>query len=547
MIERIITSQAKSITYASFILFTCFLLSAFLGLLRDRFLAGTFGAGDELDVYYSAFIIPDFFALIFIFGAISVAVVPIFSFYFLKSEKEAWNYFSFFFNIFLGILIFVCTLMAILAPFVVSLVAPGFPEFKKELTVSLMRIMFLSPIILGISNIISGVLQFFHRFLATALAPIMYNVGIIIGILFLYPLFGLKGLAWGVVLGGIFHLLIQIPAFLACKPQYHFGFNYQHPGIVKTLKLMIPRSIGLGAYQINRWIITAIASTLSGGSIAVFNLANNLSSFLMNAIAFSLSTALFPTLSLAFLQADEKRLVEKFFLAFRQLIFMAIPLSVLFIILRAQIVRVVLGAGKFGWLDTRLTTACLGILVLSICGQALILILAKTFYATSNTFIPALVTIGTVIVNIFLSFGLVFLIQSSPSFYLFLQALLRLENIKDIGVIGLAIAFSFSTLLESFILLFLLSKRIPLWKHLRDFGLSFLKIIFVSGIMGIFVFLTRNFIGAFFTLSTFWEVFCQLIISGLVGVITFVIFCYLMKIEEIKRIFDFLKGIFFFR
>jgi len=191
LIQKFLNSQAKSISSASIILALSYTGSAFLGLFRDRLLAGTFGAGSELDVYYAAFTVPDFVALILIFGAISAAVIPIFSSYLIKSKEEAFRYASVFLNIFLGFLILICVVLMIFTPYFISLIAPGFSAEKKELAVQLMRIMFLSPIILGASNVVSGILQVFHRFLVTALAPLMYNLGIIVGILFFYPYLGL--------------------------------------------------------------------------------------------------------------------------------------------------------------------------------------------------------------------------------------------------------------------------------------------------------------------------------------------------------------------
>ena len=185
--KNILNTQTKSISLASLILMGSYFTSALLGLLRDRLLAANLGAGNESEIYYAAFTIPDFIALILVFGAISAAIIPIFSSYLVKSKKEAWVYASNLFNIFLSFLIGAGILLMIFAPYLISLVAPGFSEESKAMTVVLMRIMLLSPIILGISNIISGILQVFHRFLVTALAPLFYNIGIIIGILFFLP------------------------------------------------------------------------------------------------------------------------------------------------------------------------------------------------------------------------------------------------------------------------------------------------------------------------------------------------------------------------
>jgi putative peptidoglycan lipid II flippase len=539
MINKLLNTQTKSISSASLILAASYLISAFLGLMRDRLLAGTFGAGSELDIYYTAFTVPDFIALIMVFGAIAAAIIPIFSSYIIKSKEDAWQYVSTLLNIFLGLLIVVCIILIIFTPIIISLIAPGFSGDKRETTILLMRIMFLSPIILGASNIISGILQVFHRFLVTALAPIMYNIGIIIGIFFFVPKFGLPGLAFGVVLGGAMHLLIQLPSFLFSGFRYRPSFNLRHPGVIKTIKLMVPRSLGLGAGQLNTIATTAIASTLMSGSIALFNLANNLSSMLVSVVAVSMSVAIFPSMSMSFLQDSEEKFLQKFSNVFRQVIFLIIPLSILIIILRAQIVRVVLGVGKFDWVDTRLTTACLGILGVSLFAQGLIFILSKTFYAAHNTKIPAIVSGLTVIFNIAASLFLVQVIRISPDFSMFIQALFRLEGLANIGVVGLALSYSVTAILECFLLLFLLYKRFPNLK-VKEISDSLLKILIASCVMVVFTFLTRQILVQYnlISLQTFWEVFLQLFLSSIVGVATYFVVTLLLKSPELKIIKD---------
>ena len=537
MIQRFLNSQAKSISSASLILAVSYLASAFLGLFRDRLLAGTFGAGSELDVYYAAFTVPDFIALILIFGAISAAIIPIFSSYVIKDKKEAWEYVSSLFNVFLGFLIVVCVFLIIFSPFIISLSAPGFSGEKREMAVLLMRIMFLSPIILGASNMISGILQVFHRFLVTALAPVMYNIGIIIGILFFAPKLGISGLAWGVVLGGALHLAIQIPTFIFSGFKYRLSFNLRHEGVQKTIKLMAPRSMGLAAGQLNTIVITAIASTLMAGSIAVFNLANNLSAILVNTVALSLSTAVFPSMSMAFIEANEEKFLQKFSNAFRQTIFLVIPMSILILILRAQIVRVILGAGKFGWIDTKLTTACLGILAVSLFAQGLIFILSKTFYASHNTVIPAVISVATVIFNIILSLILIWLIKFSASFSLFIQVFFRLEGVENMGIVALALAFSVTAILECFLLLYMLYKKFPNLK-IKEISDSLQKIIIASATTAVLTFLVRQWLGSSVSLQTFWGVFLQLVLSGTVGVAVYIIAAYILKSPEIKIVTD---------
>jgi len=538
MIKKFLNSQTRSISSASLILGISYLISAVLGLLRDRLLAGTFGAGSQLDVYYAAFTVPDFIALILILGAVGAAVIPIFSGYLLKDEEDAWRYVSVLVNVFLGFLIIVCIILIIFTPFIVSIIAPGFSGNKKDLAVELMRIMFLSPIILGASNMISGILQVFNKFLVTALAPILYNCGIIIGIIFFVPMFGLRGLAYGVVCGGVMHLLIQLPSFFHSGFKWRPDFNFMDPGVVKTIKLMIPRSLGLGAGQLNTIATTAIASTLISGSIAVFNLANNLSSILVNAVAVSVSTAAFPAMSMAFLRDDHEDFLKKFSGIFRQIFFLTVPISLLLLILRVQIVRVLYGVGKFNWSDTKLVTACLAILAFNLVSQALILFLSKTFYSAHNTKIPAIISAGTVIFNIALSLLLVWIVRISPAFNAFLISALRLNGINDAGVIALALAYAITAILESSLLLFMLYKKFPKLKNKKEILSSLYKIAIASAIMFVITFGVRQLMGSFISLQTFWGVFFQLAVSGCVGVATYAISAHVLKSPETKTIRD---------
>ncbi len=542
MIHKILNSETKSISAASLILAVSYITSACLGLMRDRLLAGIFGAGNELDVYYTAFTVPDFIALLLIFGAISAAVIPIFSSYLVKSRDEAFAYLSTFLNVFLGFLIIVCIILILTTPLIISLIAPGFSPEKKEMTATLMRIMFLSPIILGASNIVSGILHIFNRFLVTALSPLLYNLGIIIGIVAFVPRWGITGLAWGVVLGGVLHLIVQIPALFLSGFKYKISFNIFAPGIIKTLKLMVPRSLGLAAGQINTIAITAIASTLAAGSIAVFNLANNLSSMMVSAMAISISTAMFPSLAMDFI-SDREKFQRKFSRVLRQLLFLTVPVTFLLLLLRAQVVRVVLGAGKFDWVDTKLTTACLGILAFNVIAQGMILFFSKSFYAAHNTRVPAILSGVTVAFNIILSMAFVWLIKGSPAFSAFIQSMLRLSGVNNIGVIGLALAFTITALAEAILLWYYFAKHFPTldWEGVSE---SFYKISLSTLIMVGATFVVRQLLGLILPLEIFWGIFFQLIISGAAGIVVYLAASHRLKSAELTVLIDsFLKKV----
>jgi putative peptidoglycan lipid II flippase len=208
------------------------------------------------------------------------------------------------------------------------------------------------------------------------------------------------------------------------------------------------------------------------------------------------------------------------------------------------VVRVILGAGKFGWADTRLTTACLGILSLGLFAQGLIFILSKTFYASHNTKIPAIVSFVTVVVNIILSLFFVWMIKSFEWFSVFIQMLLKIEGVENVAVVGLPMAFSMAVILQCFLLLYLLYKKFFTRRslgvggpnHIKEFSDSLQKIIIASVAMVFAVLITRQILGMVLDLSLFWSVFFQLAISGIVGVAVYAFTTHKLKSEESKLI-----------
>ena len=458
--NNIFDHQAKNINFAAFILAGTSFLSFIFGLIYDRLLAARFGLGPELDIYFAAFRIPDFISTVLISGAIGAAVIPIFSQYLVKSREESFEYLSNLLNLFLILLIIVCGILFIFTPQVISWITPGFSVEKKESTILLSRIMFLSPIFLGISNVISGVLQVFRRFLITAFAPVMYNLGSIIGVLFFVPKIGLSGLAWGIVLGGFLHLLIQIPILIKVGFKLKKILRFSDPNFLKTLKLTIPRSIGLAASQINLIAVTAIASGLAAGSVATFNLADSFTRPLVILIGVSFSTAAFPVLNLAFAQEKKEKFTEIFFSTFNKIILFILPLSFILFLLRDLIVEIILKVGKFSLLDTRLTAACLGMFCLGIFAQSLILLIVKAFYSIQNTIIPAIASILGMVINVIFCFLFVKLLSFPNSFQQFFINFLNLSNLNEIRVIGLPLAISLSAIFQLVLLIFFFKKRI---------------------------------------------------------------------------------------
>jgi len=300
------------------------LASRFLGLFRDRVLASEFGAGHILDSYYAAFRIPDLIFNLLILGALSAALIPVFSSILFKDEKRAWQVLNNFLNIVLVFLIGTLFIIFVGAPLFVKIITPGFSGEQLTNTILLTRIMLLSPLLFAFSSVIGGVLNSFGRFFVYSLAPILYNLGIICGALYLVPIWGLSGLAWGVVFGAMAHLLVQLPTFIRVGFRPMKIFNLKDPDFRRMIYLMLPVTLGLAATQINFLIDNIIGSTLQEGSIAVFNLANNIAGFPVGLVGISFAVSCFPLLSYAYNHQKHKVFSDSFTKTFNLIVYLMI-------------------------------------------------------------------------------------------------------------------------------------------------------------------------------------------------------------------------------
>ena len=539
--KKISDYKTEKVSMAAVIISASSFLSFLLGLLRDRLLTSTFGAGNELDVYYTSFRIPDFVAMVLMMGAISVAVIPIFTQNLVQDKKKAFDYFANLLNLFLIILIVVCSILFIFAPLLISLIAPGFSPEKREMTILLTRIMFLSPILMGVSNMISAVLMVFKRFLVTSLSPILYNLGSIIGILFFVPYFGISGLAYGIILGALMHLAIQLPALFQIGFKFKRTFSFLDKDFLLTLKLTIPRAIGLAATQINLIIITAIGSMLFAGSITVFSLANDLSAPIIGLIAIPFSTAVFPVFSMLLSKGDRKGFLDRFYLTFKQILFLIIPVSGLCYILRAHLVRVVFGAGLFDWSATKLTAACFGIFMFGLFAQGLIYLLSKSFYALKNTIIPATVSLISIAVLPVMAITFVHYLKYQNPFSNFLSAILRIDQVSNMAVLGLPLAMSIDVILQIALLMIFFKFKVKEFEF-KKLTVFSLKVVGATVITVLLDYVIRQAFGGYFGSETFWILFFQTTVVGALGLLIYLVTAYFMKIEEVKYLRDYITA-----
>ncbi len=510
MIKKLLNGKTGSITSAALILGVASLASKALGLLRDRILAGEFGAGRELDIYLAAFRIPDFIFNIVVIGALSAGFIPVFTKLISeKKEQRAFRTANAVLNLLFIVLIFFCLLAIIFAPNLIYLLTPGFDSAKKEATVELTRIMFLSPIFLLLSSVIGGILQSYQRFFVYSLSPILYNLGIIIGAIHFTELWGLKGLAWGVVLGSFLHFAIQLPIAIKLGFSYQWVIDLKDNGVRKIIRMMIPRTLTLFVVQFNLLVITIIASTLDEGSLVVFNFANNLQSFPLGLFAISFAIASFPILSS--LSGKEKRneFAKNLNITIKQILFFIIPTSIFLIVLRAQIVRIILGWGKFDWQDTILTLNALQIFALSLFAQALIPLLSRAFWALHDAKTPFFAALISAVINLILAIVLS----------------------KQFGISGLVGAFSVSAVINALLLYYFINKKLNFVCHSKIYK-PLSKITFASVIAGFFSYGTLYIIEPFLNTHTFIGIFTQGSLAGIVGIAAYCFISWKLAIEE---------------
>lgn len=514
------------------------LISGFLGLLRDRLLAGTFGAGQMLDIYYASFKIPDFLYIISLSIASVTVLIPFFLEKISANQEKGQKFFDNIFTIFLLTMILLTVIVFFVIPYLSDIVAPGFSSAAKNQFVILTRILLLSPFLLGLSNLLSSIVQSFRRFFVYALSPLLYNIGIILGIIFLFPHLGMAGIALGVVFGALLHVSIQIPTIIKLGIVPKLKLKIDLRAAWQVIKFSLPRTFGLGLNQIVLIFITAMASLFSVGSIAVFNLSYNLQSVPLTVIGVSYSVAAFPTLARLFVTNQRKKFLEQTILALRQIIFWSIPFSILIIVLRAQIVRIVFGYGKFGWRDTRLTAAGLALFAVSLASQALVTLFVRAFYAAGKTMRPIFVNVISsvlTIAGIFLFLGLI----HNPSSKSFMNAILRVKDVPGSEMLILPLVFSLGMIINAAILIKIFESDFgSVWKDIRK---TFFQILLASLLMGGITYLSLNIFDKIFNIRTFIGIFLQGFISAILGFVVWYLILQLMGNKELHDIVKVLK------
>ncbi len=403
----LLAARQNNILSGASILMVAVFASKFLGLIRDRLLVHNFDTAHAA-IFFAAFKLPDLLFQLLIFGALSVAFIPIFTDYLShQGEDEAFDFASNILNLSLLVFGLVVIVAFIFTPLLNSLLVPGFNGPQKEMTDQLTRIILFSQVILVIGSFFIAIAQSYQRFIISSLAPLFYNLGIIFGIAVLSRWFGIMGPALGVVLGAILHFVIQLPLLKSLGYKYHLSFNFLNAGVKEIFKLMSVRNIGLVAEQFNDAVGIALASLVSYSSVTILTFAQHLQVVPIGLFGATIAQAALPILAREQSKSEGAAFKITLLTTLHQILFLTLPATAMLIVLRIPIVRLVFGASQFNWDDTVLTGLTVGYLSLGLAAQSATLLLVRGFYALKDTKTPVMVSIMTVIINVSLSFWFV--------------------------------------------------------------------------------------------------------------------------------------------
>ncbi|MFC1711614.1 murein biosynthesis integral membrane protein MurJ [Patescibacteria group bacterium] len=515
--------RQTNILSAAIILMIMILASGILGLVRDRLLAGNFfSAGQQwqLDIYFASFRIPDIIFQILVLGTLSAAFIPVFSEYLVKDEKEAYYLASSILNIGLVIYLVLGSIVFFFARPLANLITHSLEPHQLDLMVNLMRLLLVSQAFFLVSNFLTGILQSNQRFLLPAFSSVLYNLGIILGIKFFSPLVGIYGPVLGVVVGAFLHGIVQLPLVKSLGFNYKLVFDFQHKGVKKIAKLMVPRTISFALDQVSLSVNVFIATALAAGSLSIYNFAQHLSNLPVGLFGLTIGQAALPALARE-VSRDKKNFRILFISSFHQILFLALPASIILLVLRIPAVRLAFGAKAFPWEATLLTGKVVGFLSLSIFAQGIIELLIRTFYAFQDTKTPLVLKSIVVVVNVLLSFVFVFKL--------------------GFGIVGLAAATTLTFFLHAFLLFIFLESKVGLIFK-KEVFMPVAKMALATFLAGLFLWWPMRLLDIYVldTTKTIHLIVLTLITLFLGGGV-YLFFSFMFKIKEINNFTTVLK------
>ena len=516
-------SEQHNIARSTGVVSSATFLSRILGLVREQVFAYLFGAGFATDAFIAAFRIPNLLRDLFAEGALSSAFIPVFTDHLHNQGKErAWELANRVLNLLVVAVSVIVLLGIIFSPYIVRIIAPGFGEEagKQQLTASLSRIMFPFLLLVALAALAMGILNTFRRFGIPALAPTMFNLGMIAGGVFLSPLFNppIIGMALGVLLGGFGQVAIQIPSLRRIGFKYRFGINLRDPGVRRILLLMAPATLGLASTQVNIFVNTLIASFLPQGSVSYLNYSFRLMQFPIGVFGVAVATVTFPIVSAYAAKKQMGELVGTFTSSLKLVFFLSIPSAVFLAVAAQLVISVLFQHGRFNFADTVATSQALMFYCIGLFAYSSVRLTASTFYSLGDTKTPVKTSAVAVGVNV----GLNLLLM------------------RPLGFRGLALAASVAAMTNLFLLLWALDRRLgPLDR--RDISVTFLKILSAAALMGGTMWVFLRYLGLDLETAMLPAKILHLAIVLMMGLFSFLVLSFILRLKELDRILVLVK------
>ncbi len=513
--------QQTSILSAALIITIANIGSSLAGLLRQRLLISYFfntpDSREAFEALLVAFQIPDTMYQLIILGAVSAAFIPIFSSLRKQDEQIAFKMGAAIMNLLSLIFIGVSLVVFVFAtPLTAWRTGAAFTPDQIDTAANLTRIMLLAQLFFGVSNLLSAMLQSYQRFILPSLAPIFYNVGILIGVYLLAPWLGIYAAGVGVCLGAFLHMIIQLP--LATKLGFRFqpALSLKTPGVKEMFKLVPARVITIGFSEIANLGLGFFATSLGNLSFVIIKLASTLMTIPIRLFGVPISQASLPFLSDESDTAGLVRFRELVSRSLHQIAFFAYPASALLLILRLPVVRLVFGTSNFPWVTTLTTSKVVAIVAFSIAAQAMVQLFIRAFYALRDTKTPLLITM--IEVGIYLG-------GSAYSVFM-----------TDWGILGIAAITSFSALSELALFMVLFDRKIG--KFLTpDLFIPQIKIIAASFLMAVSLYLPYRVLDELiFNTSHTMELIALTVTTSTIGMIVYIYFASLLEIKELTLV-----------
>jgi putative peptidoglycan lipid II flippase len=515
-----------------------------ISLLQTFIIAQAFGVGRELDAYVAANRIPELIVILISGGALTHAFIPIFSGFLARDDTDgAWQLASHLINMIFSVALMVSVIVFLITPWLVpNVVAPGFDAETTQSTIDMMRILLISTIIFSISGIFSGILNSHQHFLLPAIAPIMFDVGILFGVIFLMPPLGVHGIALGAVLGSMLHFGIQVPGLMRYKMQWKLELGFRNPVLWRVIRLMLPRIGGLGVFSLNFLVMNNIASRLGVGSVSALDWGWRLMQIPQTLIGTAMGIVIFPTLAALSEVGDLNGKRSAMSGALRFILITSIPSAIGLIVLGQPLISL-LERGAFDSSASALVYSTLSMFTLGLIVHSALEIIARSFYADKDTLTPLFAALGGAAINFVFAIILsdVGAVDARLSYSLIARTFPMLGYPPEIGnVSGLALANSLGVMFEVLSLLYLLRRR---WDGIQEDALSrtVVKTLVASLIMA----------GAIIVVDTIWRslgigdglimTIIQLAVEGIIGLITFIIVAIALKMEELSELWQIVR------